>query len=120
VDTENPLKMLGQGTLLRNGELYECTVQMLDGGGHRLRNIRNYSFNHLALLIRSDSNEVVYSSIGADDGAAHMSGNYNLLSDNSIGADASALTVVGNRNVIVQTTSVSWLTEGPLLESPAT
>lgn len=55
--TENPILMLEQGALLRNGNLSECTVKLLDRGGHKVRNVGVFTFDHRALIIASDSNE---------------------------------------------------------------
>jgi hypothetical protein len=104
------INLRGQGALIRNssliGGLDDCTVQLLDRGG--VRNLRVSTLEPSALIIRSDSNEVVFSEFYNNNlgpitnPAVHVrSGRYNLISDNFISNDQTALLIEGHRTVVV-------------------
>lgn len=99
--TQNPLRLRGRGALLRNGSLSECTVELLEGGDHKVRNVEIDTFDFVGLTISSNSNEVVFSRIETDGvGMRVLSGNYNLITDNYIFGDGLALEIQ-NRTIVV-------------------
>lgn len=102
------VNLRGQGALIRNGTLMDCPLRLLEGGGHKVRNLTVDTLEPSALVIRSDSNEVVFSTLTnhnlgqqAIPAVLVAKGNYNLLSDNQISNDQTALRIEAPRTIVV-------------------
>jgi len=95
-------KLRGQGALLRNGELFGCKVELLERGDHKVRFVNAEVYDGTALLIRSNSNEIVNSGFNSveGDGASVASGNFNLITDSHFGGGYNGLDI-NNRTILV-------------------
>lgn len=100
-DTRNPLRLKGRGTLLRNGVLRDCSVELLDQGDHKLRFLTIENFAGPGITIWSPSNEITNNAVQSDaNGIGHAAGNFNLIGDNDIFGAGAAL-ILGNRTYVV-------------------